>query len=178
MQRFSVLIGVLSVLALVASGCADAPTAAPDAPDPGVVHQVQAKVQTNANGTTVEQENVARRLVEDNKPGAIKFLYVISPYTGDVLLYAAVKGKVTSSGKRLKPLNEDMEFQPGGYDTAAHYMREALGDDGTYGDSVQYLYFWGVDGTYRQIYVGGAIVVISSQPIRTKKAVINLSVEK
>ena len=55
-----------------------------------------AVVQTNLQGVTVEQQNIIDRLKTDNEPGAIKHLYVISPFSGQVLLYSTVKGKITS----------------------------------------------------------------------------------
>src|SRR5256885_1001889 len=54
-------------------------------------------------GMTTEQSNIRNRLVEDNKPGSVKHLYIISPDSGQVLIYSTVRGKVTSSGKRLSP---------------------------------------------------------------------------
>lgn len=49
------------------------------------------------------EENIAKKLTEDNKIGSIKYLYIVSAYSGDVLIYSTVKGKVTSSGKRISP---------------------------------------------------------------------------
>jgi hypothetical protein len=60
-------------------------------------------VKTDEKGHTIEQRNIMERLKTDNTPGAIKHLYVISAFSGQVLLYSPVRGKVTSSGKRLSP---------------------------------------------------------------------------
>src|SRR5262245_36935526 len=70
--------------------------------DSGIL-QAQAHIATCSDGLTIEQRNIRDRLVIDNKPGAIKHLYVISAYSGQVLIYSTVRGKVTSSGKRLNP---------------------------------------------------------------------------
>ena len=70
--------------------------------DSGVT-KATTKIKTNPDGTTVEQKNIIERLKRDNDIGSIKHLYVISSYTGDVLQYSTVKGKVTSGGKRLSP---------------------------------------------------------------------------
>jgi hypothetical protein len=59
--------------------------------------------QTGTDGLTVEQRNIRDRLKIDNLPGSIKHLYVISAYSGQVLLYSTVRGKITSGGKRLTP---------------------------------------------------------------------------
>ena len=70
--------------------------------DSGVT-KASVQVKTDANGQTIEQENIIERLKRDNQPGSIKHLYIISSYTGDVLQYSTVKGKVTSGSKRLSP---------------------------------------------------------------------------
>lgn len=67
------------------------------------VEKATATVQTDMSGHTIEQNNVLARYKLDNAVGSIKHLYVISAYSGQVLIYSTVKGKVTSSGKRLTP---------------------------------------------------------------------------
>ena len=124
-------------------------------------------VQTGSDGLSVEQRNIHDRLVIDNKIGSIKHLYVISAYSGQVLIYSTVKGKVTSSGKRLHP-STTSRYQE-------NYSQEVLGDDGSYGTSVDYIYWWDTKGIYHQHYVqGGQIVHISDQPLAVKSIVINM----
>jgi len=49
---------------------------------------------------------------------------------------------------------------------------------GTYGSSMDYLYWWDEQGRYHQHYVaGGQIVHVSSDPVAVKSVLINLSVE-
>lgn len=139
------------------------------------VKRVNLKLETNENGRTTEQENVARRLLEDNKPGAIKHLYVISSETGKVLIYSTVKGKPTSSGKRLTP--STIEVRPGlaeteydGFSVVVHNLEkttaEVLQNDGTYGPSIEYLFWWDVQDRYHQHYIsGGQIVHVTDQPM-------------
>lgn len=167
---------VLSIAATQEEGC----YANPQTSASGVSAVVQ-KVQTGSDGLTVEQRNVRERLNQDNKPGAIQHLYVISAYSGQVLLYSTVRGKVTSSGKRLMPgmTSED------GYGTfridalsnanRSAYTNEVLGDDGTYGSSEPYIYWWDSVGIYHQHYIqGGQIVHVASAPINVKSITINL----
>jgi hypothetical protein len=143
-------------------------------------------VKPGEDGLTVEQRNIAARLAMDNKPGSIKHLYVISAYSGQVLLYSTVKGKVTSSGKRLAPTTvtySDKEMGVNGnqvwLDGKRFVTNEMTQDDGTFGTSVEYLYWWDVQGRYHQHYVsGGQIVHISDQPIPVKSIVINIEAEK
>lgn len=138
-------------------------------------------VPKQSNGLTIEQENVRDRLILDNKPGAIKHLYVISAFSGDVLLYSTVRGKVTSSGKRLSPLtvigNGHAGYMEGfAIPSLGQRTAEVLQDDGTYGSSIEYLYWWDARGVYHQHYVsGGQIVHVSDQPLRVARVIINLS---
>lgn len=124
----------------------------------GGIPQALAVPEVGPSGMTVEQENVKRRIEEDNKPGSVKYLYVISAYSGEVLLQSTVKGKVTSGEKRLEP-SQELHYQ--GYPAS-----DRIQPDGTYGSSVDYVYWWDVQGVYHQHYVsGGQILHVSSQPI-------------
>jgi len=50
-----------------------------------------------------------------------------------------------------------------------------LQDDGTYGSSIEYLFWWDVQGRYHQQFVtGGEIIHISDQPIPVKSITINM----
>lgn len=116
------------------------------------VQKMTVKVDTNEAGHTVEQENIAARYKMDNTPGAIKWLYVLSPMSGDVILASSVKGKVTSSGKRLTPktvaagVTSLSQYQGSaivypygeGVSIAGRglYTGEVIQDDGTYGDAL------------------------------------------
>ncbi len=87
------------VLALAAASCEGRK---PPTSTSGV-RKAQVAVEVGSNGLTVEQENIARRLKADNTIGSIKHLYVISAYSGQVIFYSTVKGKITSGNKRLTP---------------------------------------------------------------------------
>lgn len=145
------------------------------------VKQGKVQVQTGPSGWTAEQDNVMNRLIEDNKPGSVKHLYVISAYSGQVIIYSTVKGKVTSGGKRLTPTTTTGagEFNHNGINFAfngtTYKTAEVLHDDGTYGHSGDYLYWWDTKGMYHQHYVsGGQIVHISNQPLAVKGIIINM----
>lgn len=136
------------------------------------VKMATTKVDTDSNGNTIEQRNIKERLARDNKPGSVKFLYVVSPFTGDLIFQSTVKGKVTSSSKRLTPsdlvetdargqnLWKRIEIDGRFYETSQN-----PGDDGTYGDSIPYLYWFDQNSVYHQAYIGGAIVHITDQPM-------------
>ena len=146
------------------------------------VKKVTATVSTNSDGQTVEQKNIFDRYDMDDDPGAIKHLYVISAYSGDVIIYSTVMGKVTSSGKRLSPITVN-----GTYDGMTSSLRnyvmvgnkkfttdEVIQDDGTYGSSIPYLYWFDSKGIFHKHFVsGGQILHISSQPIVVPKIILN-----
>ena len=145
--------------------------------DSGVT-KATTKIKTNPDGTTVEQKNIIERLKRDNDIGSVKHLYVISSYTGDVLQYSTVKGKVTSGGKRLSP--KTVSGGSGGL-TGINYNSvniggvnyitdEVLDDGGAYGDSGNYLFWFDTQGNYHQYYPsGGTYLEICDRPLRVKK---------
>ena len=171
-KTLAVLVSVV-VLGFFA-GCSPPPQSASG------VGKAEVKVPTGPDRLTSEQRNIRDRLVEDNKPGSVKHLYVISAYSGQVIIYSTVRGKVTSGGKRLTPttvatysgssLGFSVEF--GGYNQVTG---EVLQDDGTYGSSSEYLYWWDTKDVYHQHYVsGGQIVHVSNQPLAVKGIIINM----
>lgn len=147
------------------------------------VGKAEVKVPTGPDGLTSEQRNIRDRLMEDNKPGSVKHLYVISAYSGQVIIYSTVRGKVTSGGKRLTPMTVVDNF--GGTSTGfgvdfngnTMITQEVLQDDGTYGSSSEYLYWWDTKGVFHQHYVsGGQIVHVSNQPLAVKGIIINMEI--
>ena len=142
------------------------------------VQKATVKVAVNPNtGRTVEQDNIAGRLKMDNTPGSIKHLYIIAPESGQVIIYSTVQGKVTSSGKRLSPktVNSSTRGFSVLFGNETHYTSEVLQDDGTYGSSAEYIFWFDSKGQYHQHYfTGGQIIHISDQPIAVKSVVINM----
>lgn len=152
------------------------------------VSAAKVEIQTGSDGLTQEQRNIRDRLALDNKPGSIKHLYVISAYSGQVLIYSTVRGKITSSGKRLAPYTVVSENSSGGttyggfkvqFPVGTQTTMEVLEDDGTYGSSVPYVYWWDTRGVYHQHYIeGGQIVHVSDQPIAVKNIVLNMELSR
>lgn len=147
------------------------------------VGMAQAVVNTQSSGLTIEQENIKKRLELENMPGAIKHLYVISAYSGQVILYSTVKGKITSSAKRLTPTT--VTENGASYAMEVHianrkyYTEEVIQDDGTYSSSIPYIYWWDVRGQYHQHFIeGGQILHISDKPMPVKNIVINIELTK
>lgn len=173
-------IALISLFSISASECQQ--TTTPESASG--VNKKTVSVATDSEGWSIEQRNVADRLKIDNLPGAIKHLYIISPYSGQTILYSTVKGKVTSGGKRLQPTSVHVgDSSQGhrfyGFDFGNHETSEVLQDDGTYGSSCEYIYWWDTAGRYHQhFFTGGQIIHVSEQPLTVKNVIINVSEEK
>lgn len=172
----NLICGLLVSGLLILTGCieSDLPSSSSG------VKKASVKVETDLEGITVEQQNVRARLLNDNKVGAIKHLYIISPYSGKILLYSTVKGKVTSSGKRLTPVtvNDTKLGFPVMFNNREYYTQEVLQDDGTYGSSDPYIFWWDSKGIYHQHFLtGGQIVHVSDQILRVNPSDIQINLE-
>ena len=187
MKKVFILFGLLFVFLVTFAGSCDNQQETQQPKSASGVKKVSVKVQTDSEGMTVEQSNISKRLNEDNKPGAIKHLYIISAYSGQVIIYSTVKGKITSSGKRLTP--RTVAAFGGDYNQATgvkvsiggeeYQTNEVLEDDGAYGDSIGYIYWWDTKGVFHQHFVsGGQIIHISSEPVVVKSVIINMDLKK
>ena len=138
-------------------------------------------VKKQADGMTLEQSNIVKSYEVENRPGAIKHLYVISPYSGKVLIYSTVAGKVTSSVKGLNPSTvSSLDGQYVGsshYGMAVKYTQEVMNESGTYGTSrPEFIYWWDTKGIYHQHYVtGGQMIHVSDQPMPVREIVIDMN---
>ncbi|MFA7339494.1 MAG: hypothetical protein WC028_22125 [Candidatus Obscuribacterales bacterium] len=173
MKRSLSLIAIVAVASITLAGCNE------DAPQSSSgVQKATVHVAVNpATGRTVEQDNIAGRLKMDNTPGSVKHLYIVAPESGQTIIYSTVQGKVTSSGKRLSPktVNNSTRGFNVLFGNETHYTNEVLQDDGTYGDSAEYIYWFDAQGRYHQHYfTGGQIIHISDQPIQVKSVIINM----
>ena len=165
---------ILASALLIAGGC-DSSDEEMETSKSGI-RETTAEIQVGSDGLTIEQRNIKHRLEEDNKPGSIKYLYVVSAYSGDVLFATTVDGKVTSSGKRL---TSSMQLMRG--DRGNHYgdfVMPRIQDDGTHGSSIEYVYGWSTSGNYFQFYIaGGTFPIVSDKPLRFPKIIVNNIVE-
>lgn len=144
-------------------------------------------VKKQADGMTLEQSNIVKSYEVENRPGAIKHLYVISPYSGKVLIYSTVAGKVTSSVKGLNPSTvssldgQTVSSSHYGMAVTVHgkekYTQEVMNESGTYGTSrPEFIYWWDTKGIYHQHYVtGGQMIHVSDQPMPVREIVIDMN---
>lgn len=178
-----IIAAVMMIMFVAVMGCNAQAT--PPVSDSGV-QKASVQVQVQPNGMTVEQQNVADRIKDDNTPGSIKHLYLISPFNNRVIYYSTVKGKVTSGGKRLTP-NTVFAGSSGnsGWDKGIpvnigggeYRTGEVTQDDGTYGTSDEYLYWWDTKDIYHQVFPGESLIIITSEPISINTGT-TISIEK
>jgi len=70
---------------------------------------------------------------------------------GQPVIYTTVKGKVTSGGKRLTaPFQETALTRGGVGEVSSSDFTDAPSDEGTWGSSNPYIYFWTTEGQYIQ----------------------------
>lgn len=103
-----------------------------------------------------EIENIKRRLEITSKPGAIGFILLMNE-AGQPILYESVSGKITSGGKRLTPPSKTWAGTSG--------LGPAPSDEGTWGQSGEYIFYWTQNGEYRQ---WNGKYLYSDKPFRTR----------
>ena len=146
--------------ALSLSACDAAPMAPPTA------QQQQAQKAAEAAQSVVfeknaEIDNIKRRLKLTSNPGQIGFVLLLNQ-AGQPIMYTSVKGKITSGGKRLTNPTNWVQHDCGEY--ACTGAEPGPSDEGTFGSSGEYVYFWTTDGQYVQ-WNGGYLY--SDKPFRT-----------
>ncbi len=144
MNKFITLTALAATLALGACGEPSPPTAKDI--------QVQ-KAREAANSVKFDQnaeiENIQRRLELTSNPGQIGFVLLLNEM-GKPVMYTSVKGKITSGGKRLTSPQEMRCLDVAGQAGCSVQPVEAPSDEGTYGSSNPYIFFWTTDGQYIQ----------------------------
>lgn len=111
------------------------------------------KLKTDENGNTSEQNNISDKIRAESDPDKVWHLYVISPYDRQLIMQSTVKGKITSSNKRLTPktlTGQGMRFQVAG---TTYYTDEMPSEDGTFGSSAEYIYWKDAEGRNRRHYL-------------------------
>lgn len=112
-----------------------------------VKQQQTAKAAEAANSIrfsgNAEIDNIKKRLELTSNPGLLGFVTLLNE-SGQPVMYTTVKGKITSGSKRLTPPDREESHSNGAM------VMQAPSDEGTYGSSAEYIFFWTVDGQYVQ----------------------------
>jgi len=110
-----------------------------------------------------EIDNIKRRLQLTSDPALMGFIVLFNDM-GRPILYTTVKGKVTSGSKRLTaPFQETALTRGGVADASSSNFTDAPSDEGTWGSSNPYIFFWTTSGQYIQ-WSGNYLY--SDKPIR------------
>jgi len=159
MKKLASVMLLLVVCCVAADGChADVQSAS------GTKMATTGTLPTDTAGHTIEQKNIIQKIQTENNPDKSWFLYVISPFDRQIIIKSSLKGKITSSGKRLTPkklavndgLAGTMTFKVGEQN---YYTDEMPAEDGTFGDSTEYIYWTDLQGrNHRHYMIGGQII--------------------
>jgi len=120
--------------------------------------QAAEQIQFSENA---EIDNIRKRLELTSNPGQIGFILLLNE-AGQPTMYASVKGKVTSGSKRLTSPDTFKQVDCSEYNCDARV--DAPSDEGTYGSSDPYVYFWTTEDQYIQTT---SKYIYSDKPIRT-----------
>ncbi|MGZ8887941.1 MAG: hypothetical protein ACXW1D_00115 [Halobacteriota archaeon] len=167
MKKLITKIMMAAVLAVGVMGCEDKA--------PSAKSQQSQKAAEAANSINfaenAEIENIKRRLELTSNPGALGFILLMNE-SGQPIMYTTVKGKVTSGGKRLTEPDRANSWGAG----TNNVVRQAPSDEGTYGSSDPYIYFWTSNGQYVQ---HNGKYLYSDKPLRinVQPLVINIEVQ-
>jgi hypothetical protein len=141
-----ILTGSMIVGAALAIAACE-PTARDEQARKGAVIAEQAMGHAQSNS---EQANIGDRLKLTSNPNLLGHIAIVNK-VGQVVLYTTIKGKVTSGSKRLT--------NP----TYCSTNGECPSDEGTFGASNPYIFFWTTQGQYIQTSMD---YIYSDKPLR------------
>ncbi len=127
------------------------------------------KVPLNSRGNTVEQQNINDRIAVTNDPTKVMWIHLMA-LDGKIIKRMPVACKVTSSNKRLEPKHYVADGQNVVTSSLPSYKGfltdEAIGPDGTRGESDNYIYWFDAMHRYHQYGTAGGIgYLITDYPI-------------
>lgn len=161
-SRRPVIVALLAAAAVVLAACE------PSAPPPPSNRTEQSRAAAEAAQSVrysgnAEIANIRRRLELTSNPNLLGFIVLFND-AGQPIRYDAVRGKVTSGSKRL---TEPDRLITAGNGNAGTNMavRQAPSDEGTWGSSTPYIYYWTVNGEYVQ---WDGRYMYSTHPIRLR----------
>ncbi len=137
----------LMITALALTGCEDSARVEQARKGAAVAEQAMSHANSNA-----EIDNIGARLKLTSNPDLLGHIAIVNK-VGQIVLYTTIKGKVTSGSKRLT--------NPGNCTNG-----ECPSDEGTFGSSNPYIFFWGTNGQYFQTSMD---YIYSDKPLRLEE---------
>ena len=151
----------IAFLTVALSGCVDEQSKSRKVTESQKAEKRAANIKFTENA---EIENIEKRLKLTSDPGLIGYVVLLNEM-GLPILYTGVTGKITSGGKRLTS-DQRMVRGKGGSGYTKDFVMKAPSDEGTWGSSNPYVYFWDTNGRYYQWNRG---YLYSDNPIRLSK---------
>ncbi len=156
---------LLPLLAIPILCGADGDCNGPPSTQPHNKQAQAAKAEQAASQITFDEnaeiDNIQRRLELTSAPGLLGYVVLMNA-AGQPVMYTTVKGKITSGGKRLTKPYEFARVS-GGSNGGVDDQVPAPSDEGTYGISGEYVYFWTESDQYVQ---WNGTYLYSDKPIR------------
>lgn len=162
---------LIVVLAVFAVGCVE------ERPKPTKITEAM-KSQQVANNLTFtensERDNIEKRLKLTASPSLLGYVVLMNE-AGQPVLYTSVKGKITSGSKRLTSPQRKVNNRYS--QSHGQLVMQAPSDEGTWGSSSPYIYFWDTNGKYHQ-WNGKYLYSDAPIRLRVKPLVIQLGEDK
>lgn len=133
--------------------------------------KARAAAESIAFTENAEIDNIKKRLELTSNPGLTGFILLMNE-AGQPIMYTGIVGKVTSSGKRLTAPVQKWKIDCG--QSCWEEISDAPSDEGTWGHSDSYIYFWTTQGQYIQ---WNGKYLYSDKPFRTKVEPLVISVK-
>lgn len=146
MKLFHKILSGLALASLLMAGSCDVQSTQSNKQSEAQKAEVAAN-SINFAGGNAEIDNIKRRLELTSDPALMGYITLFNDM-GQPILYATVKGKVTSGSKRLTPPIQQWNVDKGEW--GGTEMADAPSDEGTWGSSNPYIFFWTTDGQYIQ----------------------------
>lgn len=145
MKKIIVVLLVVLSMALL-SACEEITAEPPKAKDTQA-QKAEAAANSISFTENAEIDNIKKRLELTANPGLLGFVVLLNE-TGQPVMNVAVKGKITSGNKRLTDPQTINKVRLTPNDAAVVTL--APSDEGTYGSSGEYIFFWAISGQYIQ----------------------------
>jgi hypothetical protein len=129
----------------------------------------------------VEPQILHDRIIRENTPGFVQFVYLVSSMTGHIIMKATAVGKVASTTKRLDSPQEYVLSAPhacaSGYDCTDWLLYDRVGPDGAFGSSTTGYVWFDTSGQMIEIKSENAQLLMLERPYIFPNDVINLQVD-
>jgi len=169
MRRNNIMLISSFAAAILLSACVPEATSGPTKQTQS---QKAAEVANSISFTeNAEIDNIKNRLELTSKPGQLGFVLLLNEM-GQPIMYEGVRGKITSSGKRLTPPVQRWSVDKGEWNGTE--INVAPSDEGTWGSSDPYVYYWNLNGEYRQ---WNGKYLYSDKPFRLRQEPLVVNIE-